>query len=494
MNLIWRISRLFVTNQKFITGSLLTILLLRFLFAGIMGLMPQDAYYYFYGQHLALSYFDHPPMIAYLLRAFSSLFGEHVYVVKMADTITTLLTLYFFYVLAGLVLSPKKALIACILLFSTLMVSTLSLVSTPDVPLMMFWTVSLIALYKAIFLEQRQYWPLAGILMGLAFCSKYTAAMLPVGLVGFLLLSGKYRHLLLSRWFWLSVLLFFVTISPVVYWNWDHDFASFRFQTEGRVKSGVHLKVSGLFGVLAHQSAILMPILFVGQLWIAFIAVKRTLKKRKLVNDLQLFLLAFFLPVFLLFLSISVFYWVKLNWLMPAYIAGILLCSIYISEKLLRYQIMASLVVHLVMAVEIVMYVVPIRSDDTWYGWDQLASSLKRISAKHPRAFLFSADDYKTSAVLNFYLDSMVYSQNVIGEHALQFDYIGTDLLKLKGMDAIFIDSQPGFSDTEKSSKIPEGLLQYFDSVIELDPLLIINRGKTVRKFLLFHCYRYHPN
>jgi hypothetical protein len=38
---------------------------------------------------------------------------------------------------------------------------------------------SLIALYKAIFLDKKSYWLLAGLLMGLAFDSKYTGVFLP---------------------------------------------------------------------------------------------------------------------------------------------------------------------------------------------------------------------------------------------------------------------------------------------------------------------------
>src|ERR1700676_989872 len=53
---------------------------IRFIFITIMGIMPQDAYYDFYAQHLDLSYYDHPPLIGYLLRFFTSLFGKKVYV------------------------------------------------------------------------------------------------------------------------------------------------------------------------------------------------------------------------------------------------------------------------------------------------------------------------------------------------------------------------------------------------------------------------------
>ncbi len=61
-----------------------------------MGLMPQDAYYYLYGQNLSLSYFDHPGMIGYILRIFTDVFGQSIFVVKLADfTISSLLLFVF---------------------------------------------------------------------------------------------------------------------------------------------------------------------------------------------------------------------------------------------------------------------------------------------------------------------------------------------------------------------------------------------------------------
>src|ERR1700722_14095820 len=73
---------------------------IRLIFTGIMGIMPQDAYYYFYARHLDLSYYDHPPMIAYLLRFFTGIFGRNVWAIKLADTITTGLSVFAFYLLA----------------------------------------------------------------------------------------------------------------------------------------------------------------------------------------------------------------------------------------------------------------------------------------------------------------------------------------------------------------------------------------------------------
>jgi 4-amino-4-deoxy-L-arabinose transferase-like glycosyltransferase len=469
------------------------VLILRLSFIGLMGLMPQDAYYHFYGEHLALSYFDHPPAIAYLLRLFTDIFGEKVFAVKLADTVVSMLMLLAFYHLAKCFLSLHKVFIACLLLFSTLMFTTLSLVSTPDVPLMLFWTLSLFMLYQAIFREKKWCWIWAGIAMGLAFDSKYTGLFLPAGLVLFLLLSPNHRRLFASGWFWLCAVIFIATIFPVFWWNWQNNFASFRFQTEGRVHSmgGVKISVKGFFGVLGHQSAILMPILFFALGWLVFKGIKKYTRRH--VSAEQVFLYSFFLPVFVLFLGISFFYWVKLNWMMPAYISGIILLSNYMSKKWVRFQLLFSVVVHLIMAVEIVFYLVPVRSDDTWFGWDQLANKVKALEIRYPKSFVFAADDYKTSAILNFYSDSMIYSKNVIGENALQFDYIGTNLNLLRGRDAIFINSIPRFTDNAKENQLPEGLTKYFDRISELDPILIGGTGGTKRKFLVFYCRNYHP-
>src|SRR5450432_1433271 len=89
---------------------------IRFLFTGVMGIMPQDAYYDFYAQHLDLSYCDHPPMIAYLLRLFTSVFGKNVFALKLADTTVTLFTVIAFFYLAKKFLSIQKAGYATVLL------------------------------------------------------------------------------------------------------------------------------------------------------------------------------------------------------------------------------------------------------------------------------------------------------------------------------------------------------------------------------------------
>jgi 4-amino-4-deoxy-L-arabinose transferase-like glycosyltransferase len=474
--------------------SVFILLLLRLVFIPLFGLMPQDAYYYFYSTHPALSYFDHPPGIAFVLKLFTTVFGKKVAVLKLADSVVTFFTIVSFYRLSTYFLNGKNVQTAFLLFFSTAMVSVLSLVSSPDTPLILFWTLSLIGLYKAVFLDKKIYWVWSGILMGLAFDSKYTALFLPFGIVLFLLLSNKYRKQLLSPWFWSAPLFFLITISPVIIWNVQNSFASFRFQSSSRVASmsakGIHIDF--FLGVLAHQSGILMPILFFALIFFLVKGIKKIRLTYFNENPLRLFLLCFFVPLFAGFLAISFIYWVKLNWIMPAYIAGIIWVSTYFNTKWVRYQLLFSVVIHILVAVEVLFYVVPVRSDDTWFGWNDLAKQVELLKAKHPDAFIFSADDYKTSAVLNFYINEMIYAQNVVGQNALQFDFIGTDLNQLNGKEALFIDSNPMFDNEQKENKIPPSLSGYFDRITELDPILIKNGDKVVRKFLVYDCINYH--
>jgi hypothetical protein len=466
---------------------------IRLVFPFIMGLMPQDAYYDFYGRHLALSYFDHPPMIAYLLRLFTSLFGQKVFVLKMADTFVTCLTLIAFFQLSKKFLPGDKPWKASALLVSTLMISILSLVSTPDVPLMLCWTLSLHFLYGAIFRNKNIHWLWAGILTGLSFDSKYTAVFLIFGLVGFLCLSKSHRRFLFSRWFILFLLSFSITILPVIIWNQENGFASFKFQSAGRAQEGLQIDPLGFFGVIGHQSAILLPFLFFSFCYFIYRIIRRYGIRFTSIADDQLFLLSFFVPLFLGFIGLSFFYWVKLNWIMPAYISGIIWITRFWNKKWIRYQLIFSLLIHMAMALEIIFYIIPIRSDDTWFGWKEFSEKTDSIQKKYPGSFIFSADDYKTAAILNFYLEGPVFSKNVVGEKALQFDYVGTDLSKLNGKNAIFINSNPRFNNLEnEQSSVPAFYHDYFSEIVPLNPILVSRNGHVERKWSVFLCKNYH--
>jgi len=481
-------------GNKYLLIGFIAIYLLRLLANQFMGLMPQDAYYYYYSENLALSYFDHPPMVAYMLKFFSLFLGKSVFAVKLTDFLMTLFSFFGFYYLGSLFLSKHKLNRTALFYGSTLMLTVISINTTPDVPLIFFWTLSLIAMYKAVFEHKVGYWILSGILIGLSFDSKYTAVFLLFGLVLFIGLSKNHRRFLFSKELFLTLLFFVLTISPIFIWNMENDWISFKFQSSERASSvdGISLEPILFLGNLATQMFLLLPVLFVGIMVVFYKSGIKYLKKRKLPDEKTLFLLSFAVPIIGFFFAISTIYWVKLNWIMPGYITAIVLAGRYLKEKALGYQIVVSLVLHILLFIQIAFYPFNVTSDDTWYGWEELSVEVSDLAKKFPDSFVFSDDGYKTTAVLNFYLDQQIYAGNILGKHALQYSIIDSDLSSLAGKNALYIDSDKRFKTLDKSNKVPELLNQYFDKIVELEPIVIRNeKGEAIRKFFVFECQDY---
>ena len=477
--------------SKTLIIGFIAVYVLRLLISLFMGLMPQDAYYYLYSEHLALSYFDHPPMVAYMLKLSSSIFGQSVLTVKLTDFVISLLSFFSFYYLATFFLSKRRALYAAIFYGSTLLLTIISINTTPDVPLIFFWTLALIVIYKAIFQNKLYFWALSGILMGLAFDSKYTGLFLLMGLFLFLLMSKNHRHLLFSKQIFVTIFLFLITVAPIIYWNYDNDWISFAFQTTERVADEGRFALQPVLflGTLGTQLGLLIPVLFCGMVFIFYKLARKAIKKRSLFDDPTNFLLAFSVPIIGFFFAISPLTWVKLNWMMPGYVAAIILASRYLGKKMLFSQVVISLVIHILLFIQVAFYVVEVKSDDTWFGWEILAEEVETLKEEHPESFIFSRDGYKVSAVLNFYLDEHVYSANVVGENGLQFSIIDADLDHLEGRDAIFIDSETNFKNLSKLNRPRDILNIYFDQVTELEPIIIEDgRSRPVRKFLIYTC------
>ena len=177
--------------------------------------------------------------------------------------------------------------------------------------------------------------------------------------------------------------------------------------------------------------------------------------------------------------------------MMPSYITGIILAGMFINKKLLKIQIIFSIVFHVLVSLQILFYLVPIKSDDTWVGWEELALETEKLQEKYPNTFVFSNDNYKTSACLNFFMDEKVYAQNIIGLHALHFDYLGDDLSTLNTKNGLFIDSDKRFKSIDQKGSYYPLLNNYFDNVTELEPIIIKINGKESRKFWIFYCTNY---
>lgn len=470
---------------------LLAINLIRLAFSFGFDLFPQEAYYFFYSQHPALSYFDHPPVLAWALHLFARVLGPSELAIRLTAFTLTLATQVCFVALTARFLPAARRARTVVLFATTLLVSTLSLISTPDVPLLLFWSLSLLQLHRAIFEEKRWAWLLAGLFMGLAFDSKYTGIFLQGGMGLFLVASPRHRRWLRTPWPWLSILLAQAAMLPVYIWNYQHQFASFLFQSANRAAGMGRPTARFFLGLLATQSALLLPPLLFALVLLAVPRLKLFLKASKPSRDKPLFLLCFFAPLALLFTGVSMVSLVKPNWLMPAYVTGVLFVGLFASRRLVRWNLALSAALHVVAIAQLLFYIVPIKSDDTYYGWRELARQVAQLRAANAEAFVFSDDNYKTTAELTFYMREKVYGSNVLGKRALEYDYVGDDLQALAGRDALFIDSAPSDSSPSRASSAPPELIEHFREVVQLDPVLVLRGEAIARKFFVYRCAGY---
>ena len=117
---------------------------------GSVELMPEEAYYWNYSRHLDFGYLDHPPMVAWLIRLGTALFGQNEFGVRAGALCCGAVTATFVYKLARNLFGEAGAL-AALLLAQTLPYFFLSgLLMTPDAPLAAAWSASLYFLERAL--------------------------------------------------------------------------------------------------------------------------------------------------------------------------------------------------------------------------------------------------------------------------------------------------------------------------------------------------------
>lgn len=466
---------------------LVVLQLLRLLVGALFDLVPQEAYYLFYARHPALSYFDHPGMLAWALALPAKLRPPPPVVVRLVPFLFAAVTL------AGVVrlarrFVPEAPGRAVLLLATTGAFSILTIIALPDGPLVAAWTWALVFLAEALLDDRRMAWLPAGLCTGFAFDSKYSAAFLLLGAGVMLLALPRGRRALASPWPWLGLALAALITAPVWVWNVEHGWVSFLFQTAGRVEHARGLSPWNLLGLIGSQLALALPPLVWAWGREAVRAVPRMF--RGALPPEELFLAAFSLVPAVILLLVSLGAVVKPNWPFPLWVAGALWAARRSGPWLLRWNVAASAVVHALVLVELFAYPVPL-GDDTWVGWRRLREETR--ARLGPGEFAFSADDYKTTAEL--LLDGTVeaYGRNLLGQPALQFDFVGLDVRTLEGRTALFLDSNPSRFDDGPSGPPPPALLARCDRVVEEPPILVRRGDRIVRRFGVWRCVGYRP-
>ena len=317
---------------------------LRTALSSLVPLLPDETYYWEWSRRLESGYFDHPPGIALLIWAGTALFGATELGVRAGPSAAALLThgaaVAAAWVLAGRGLEGARAALRAAALMTLLPIATLGLVlATPDAALFATAMVALLAVERALAARFRSWasfgwWTLAGVALGGAFVAKYTAVLLPMGLVIACLIHPALRRRFAEPGPWWASAIALTLFAPVVVWNAFNDWASFRFQLGHGLGSGPArgtplTRIAEMFG---GQVGLASPILFV-LLAIAVIAALREgwrTRAHAEVTDLapRRFALAVVAITPLLFFTMSA--WrksVEANWPAMIYPAAVLLLA-----------------------------------------------------------------------------------------------------------------------------------------------------------------------
>jgi 4-amino-4-deoxy-L-arabinose transferase-like glycosyltransferase len=218
--------------------GVLAVMVIRGIVAGLTPLSYDEAYYWLWSKHLAAGYYDHPPLIAYVIRAGTMLFGATSLGVRFVPWLLSVAASWAVWRTGALILKSEYGAALAALLFNLMpMIGVEALVATPDSPQIAAAAFVLLALAKISETQNGAWWVAAGVASGFALLSKYTAFFLGPGILLWLATAPKERHWLLSPWPYLAAATALLMFAPAIVWNAEHGWISFAKQF-GRVGDG----------------------------------------------------------------------------------------------------------------------------------------------------------------------------------------------------------------------------------------------------------------
>lgn len=232
---------------------LILITLVNLLQAYFTEITLDEAYYYQYARDLDWGYYDHPPMVALVIKISQLFFNENLGV----RFLTVLLFSGNLFLIWKYLLPQDKASYVnefIILSLGLVMMNAYSFITTPDVPLLFFGTVFFILYQK--FTEKQNFWNavLLGVSVALLFYSKYQAVLL----VFFVVISNL--KMLTKPYIYLAGIVTSLLMIPHLMWHIQHDFPTFQYHLVDRSEK---FKIKYFLEYLPNQFAVFNPFILI---------------------------------------------------------------------------------------------------------------------------------------------------------------------------------------------------------------------------------------
>lgn len=471
---------------------------------GPLDLFPDEAHYWEWSRNLDWSYYSKGPVVAYIIAFFTRSLGHTALTVRAGAIVLSVLTGLIVYAVARRITSDHRcAFWATLILSITPLGSAGSFIMTIDAPFIFFWTLGIYAAWRAVEEDRPRWWALTGFAVGLGMLSKYTMAFFWPSLFIYLALSKRGRAMFGKRWLYGAIVLSMVIFIPVIIWNANHDWVSFRHlwgQTRGgSLWGGFALRYVVEF--LGSQMLVISPLIFAGMIY----AMARV--ARKPMDEADLFCLCFTLVTLGTFFLKSFQGKTQANWAASAYPSAIILTVRFFAQKVrlaapdsylkrqLRRWIIVSVALSLMLSTAayslpywgaLGIPVPPSRDPaNRAYGWAELGEQVGKIYREKggdERVFLL-CERYQEASELAFYVPGHPRVFNVnLGRRMNQYDF-WQPMSTQQGKDALVLS--PG------NRNIDMKLKALFRECRPMALISIRRYGHTLKQFSLFHCEGY---
>lgn len=201
---------------------LAVILVINLLQAYFTELIFDEAYYWYYAQSPAWGYFDHPPMVAWMI-SLSSFFFNGELGVRFVSCLLSVVTLFILWITID---HPKKNEFVWhffIVTFSMTLFNAYGFLTLPDTPLLFFTALFLLIYKRFIASPSTNKAIVLGVVMAALMYSKYNAVIVIV----FVLFSNL--KLIKNKYAILAVIVSFACYTPHFVWLFEHDFVTIKY-------------------------------------------------------------------------------------------------------------------------------------------------------------------------------------------------------------------------------------------------------------------------
>jgi len=504
---------------------------LGYIASGRIELSKDEAYQWVWSKHLALSYYSKPPGIALIQWAGTALWGDSELGVRFFSPVfAALLGLVLLRFLAREV-GARQGFVLLAVSSSVPLLALGAVLLTVDSPLVLCWTLALVAGWRAAQPDgTTRQWLGVGAALGLGFLSKYSAAYQIACWALFFALWPPARVHLRRPGPYLALLVMAVATLPVVLWNAQHGWATAEHLADRAAwEAKWRPTLRYCWDFLGAELGLLNPVFLVGAVW-----AMGAFWRRRRERPLWLYLFCMGAPVFLGHLAYSLRTRILPNWIAPAVLPMFGLMVLYWDERsraagrAVRAGLAAGLLLGGVALVglhesnligklagrPLPPEVDPLRRVRAWKETAAVVETARRrLEAEGPPAFLI-ADHYGMTGLFTFYLPAartnqppLVYPRSFpVPNNQFYFwpEYRYRE--QRRGHNAIYV-AELGPYPLEKGwlvkwlgghevrharipppAAAPATLLEEFETVTNLGIHEVTLRGRVFRRVQLFAC------